>query len=124
MGESLILRKSLDFGIRIVRLYKHLRENKREFVLSKQLLRSGTSIGANLREAKYAQSKGDFISKNSIALKEAAETEYWLELDFCKITIQTAEWRFCKIKNPWNSGKNDFCKVTIGGSIVTLQNFS
>lgn len=77
---SVVLDKSLDFAVRIVNLYKYLRNEKSEFVLSKQILRSGTSVGANLREAKYAQSSDDFIHKNSIALKEIAETEYWLEL--------------------------------------------
>ena len=72
--------KSLNFAVRIVKLYKYLREEKKEDVLSKQLLRSGTGIGANVREAKYGQSRNDFISKMSVALKEAAETEYWLEL--------------------------------------------
>ena len=81
MGNT-ILEKSMDFAVRIVRLYQYLCKEKKEFVLSKQLLRSGTSVGANLREAKYAQSTNDFISKNSIALKEASETEYWLELLF------------------------------------------
>lgn len=71
---------SLSFAIRIVKLYRHLVDVKKEFVLSKQLLRSGTSIGANLREAKFAQSKNDFIAKCSIALKEAGETQYWPEL--------------------------------------------
>lgn len=81
MGNT-ILEKSMDFAVRIVRLYQYLCKEKKEFILSKQLLRSGTSVGANLREAKYAQSTNDFISKNSIALKEASETEYWLELLF------------------------------------------
>ena len=70
----------MDFAVRIVRLYKYLSEQEREYVMSKQILRSGTSIGANVREAEYAQSRKDFISKMSIALKEAAETEYWIEL--------------------------------------------
>ena len=81
--SSLVLQKSFQFSIRIVRLYKYLITEKREYVMSKQLLKSGTSIGANLREAKYAQSTLDFINKNSIALKEASETEYWLELLYC-----------------------------------------
>jgi four helix bundle protein len=68
------------FAIRIVNLYKHLNETKKEFVLSKQLLRSRTSIGANVSEAEQAQSTPDFISKMSIALKETAETEYWIKL--------------------------------------------
>ena len=80
MGKDVIREKSTRFAVRVVRLYQHLSEQKREFVLSKQLLRSGTSIGANVREAGRAQSKKDFISKMNIALKEAAESEYWLEL--------------------------------------------
>ena len=71
---------SKSFALRIVKLEKYLREEKREFTLSRQILRSGTSIGANIRESIYAQSKPDFISKMSIALKESIETEYWLEL--------------------------------------------
>lgn len=80
MKENLIIDKSKQFAIRIIRLYQHLNENNREFVLSKQILRSGTSIGANVREAVQAQSRKDFVSKMQIALKEASETEYWLEL--------------------------------------------
>ena len=72
--------KSLLFAGRIVRLYRDLTENKREFILSKQIVRSGTSIGANINEANYGQSKADFTSKMQIALKETAETEYWLKL--------------------------------------------
>ena len=80
MKDSIILSKSKAFAVRVVRLCRYLREEKKEFILSNQLLRSGTSIGANVHEGKYAQSTDDFISKNSIALKETAETEYWLEL--------------------------------------------
>ncbi|MCL2663515.1 MAG: four helix bundle protein [Oscillospiraceae bacterium] len=80
MTNNVIVDKSKLFAIRIIRLYQYLRNNKREFILSKQVLRSGTSIGANIREAHQGQSKKDFISKMNIALKEAAETEYWLEL--------------------------------------------
>jgi len=72
--------KSFAFALRIVKLAKYLQEQKREFVLSKQVLRSGTAIGALIREAEHAQSKADFISKMSIALKEANETDYWLDL--------------------------------------------
>ena len=68
------------FALRIVKLYKYLNEAKREHILSKQLLRCGTSIGANVKEAVYAQSKADFTAKLFIAQKECAETEYWLEL--------------------------------------------
>ena len=78
--ESIIDNKSKAFALRIIKLYKQLREVDKEFVLSKQILRSGTSIGANARERKNSQSKADFINKLSIALKEADETQYWLEL--------------------------------------------
>lgn len=78
--ENIIVDKSKAFAIRIVKLSQYLSLYKKEYVLSKQVLRSGTSIGANVKEAIRAQSKADFISKMSIALKEASETEYWLEL--------------------------------------------
>ena len=77
--ENVIKEKSFDFALRIVKLYKYL-QGKKEFVLSKQLLRSGTTIGALVREAEQAESKADFIHKMAIALKEANETQYWLEL--------------------------------------------
>ncbi len=77
--ENIIEIKSFNFAIRIVNLYKYLCK-KDEFVLSKQLLRSGTSIGANIAEAEQAQSSADFTHKMSIALKETAETKYWLKL--------------------------------------------
>ena len=80
MKQSIIGEKSMAFAIRIVRLCQYLTEEKKEFVISKQLLKSGTSIGANTRESRNAQSKNDFINKLNIALKEADETEYWLEL--------------------------------------------
>ena len=72
--------KSKLFAIRIIRFYKYLTEEKKEFIISKQLMRSGTSIGANIRESYFAQSQADFIHKLNIALKEADETAYWLEL--------------------------------------------
>ena len=78
-NNNIVLEKSKAFAIRIVKLYQYLNVNK-EFVMSKQILRSGTSIGANITEGNYAQSHADFISKMNIALKEATETEYWLEL--------------------------------------------
>ena len=79
MTESIMFTKSKAFALRIVRLYKYLRDRK-ESVIAKQMLRSGTSIGANIAESRYAQSKSDFTAKLQIALKEAAETQYWLEL--------------------------------------------
>ena len=80
MSNNVIETKSFDFAVQIVKIYQSLTNNKKEFVLSKQLLRSGTSIGANVSEAERAQSHADFYAKTSIALKEANETEYWLRL--------------------------------------------
>ncbi|MBE6750062.1 MAG: four helix bundle protein [Ruminococcaceae bacterium] len=78
--ENIIVIKSKAFAIRIVKLSKYLNDSKKEYVLSKQILKSGTSIGANVKEAIRGQSKADFYSKMNIALKEASETEYWLEI--------------------------------------------
>lgn len=75
-----VVEKSEDFAVRVINLCKYLRHTKKEYVLSKQLLRSGTSIGANVAEAQRAQSRADFLAKMSIALKEANETFYWLRL--------------------------------------------
>ena len=80
MKENLLLDKSIAFAARIIKLHQHLVKNKRESVISKQIVRSGTSIGANISEANCGQSKADFVSKMHIALKEAAETEYWIRL--------------------------------------------
>jgi len=79
-GKSVLKEKSFVFGLRIIEVCRHLRDSKKEYILYRQLLRSGTAIGALVREAEYAQSKADFINKLSIALKEANETEYWLDL--------------------------------------------
>ena len=78
MKDNVVKDKSLEFAVRIVNLYKFLVNEQKEFVMSKQILRSGTSIGANIREAEQAQSRADFINKLNIALKEANEKEYWL----------------------------------------------
>jgi len=80
MADNIVKDKSKMFALRIIKLYKHLCDEKKEFVISKQLLRCGTSIGANICEANHSMSKKEFISKMNISLKEAAETEYWLEL--------------------------------------------
>ncbi len=78
--DNIIVQKSKSFAVRIIRLYQHLSGEQKEFVLSRQVLRSGTSIGANIKESIRAQSTADFLAKMQIALKEASETEYWLEL--------------------------------------------
>ena len=84
MGEYLydnvVFIKSKGFALRVVKLYKFLTEEKKEHIISKQILRSGTAIGANIAESIYAQSRSDFVSKMSISLKEAAETKYWLDI--------------------------------------------
>ncbi len=78
--DNIIGQKTVDFALRIIGCYKYLVNEKKEFVMSKQILRSGTSIGANVREGLFAQSHPDFINKMGIALKEAEETDYWLYL--------------------------------------------
>ncbi len=80
MKKDLLREKSFSFALRIIKLSKYLQSTHKEYVLSKQILRSGTSVGALIREAQYAQSKADFLHKLTIALKEANETEYWLLL--------------------------------------------
>ncbi len=80
MKESVLLEKSLAFALRIVKLSRYLQQEHKEYILSKQVVRSGTAIGALIREAQYAQSKADFLSKLTIALKEANETKYWLTI--------------------------------------------
>ena len=80
MKENILIDKSIAFAARIIKLHQHLIKTKKETIISKQIVRSGTSIGANINEANYGQSKADFVSKMHIALKETAETEYWLKL--------------------------------------------
>jgi four helix bundle protein len=80
LSDNALKDKSYQFSLEIIRLYQYLKETKKEFILSKQLLRSGTSIGANIIEANAAQSKKEFIAKLNISLKEAKESEYWLNL--------------------------------------------
>ena len=101
MGDRIIYRKAYSFALEIVKLYKYLSTEKREFVLSKQLLKSGTSIGANINEAISSESKKDFVHKLGIALKEARETLYWLNLlkDSGFITVE----QFTGLNNECNS---------------------
>ena len=80
MKQNILRDKSYAFALRIIKLYKYLCSEKKEYVISKQVLKAGTSIGALVRESEFAQSKADFVSKLSIALKEANETDYWLSL--------------------------------------------
>src|SRR5690242_18971527 len=80
MRENILKTKCYSFAIRIVTLSQYLQNDKKEFILSKQILRSGTAVGSLIRQAEYGQSKADFIHKLSIALKEANETEYWITI--------------------------------------------
>ncbi|AZA55000.1 four helix bundle protein [Chryseobacterium sp. G0201] len=98
MSESIVGKKSFEFAIKIVCFYKKFSIEKKEFVMSKQILRSGTSVGANVREALNAQSRMDFIHKLSISQKECDETIYWLELLFATDYISKEE--FESLKNP------------------------
>ena len=84
--------KSFSFAVRIVKMCNHLQSNTKEFVLSKQLLRSGTSIGANVAESQQAQSRPDFVNKLNIALKEAAETNYWIRLLYAAEYLSKTEY--------------------------------
>ena len=93
MTSNPVVDKSFDFAIRIVRLYQHLTQTKNEYILSKQLLRCGTSIGANVSEAQYGQSKADFLAKMQIALKEANETSYWIRLLYRTDYLSEAEYQ-------------------------------
>ena len=99
MKDNIVADKSKAFAIRIIRLYKYLKNEKKEFYLSKQIVRSGTSIGANIREAVLSFSNADFIFKMNTALKEASETEYWLELlyetDFISDTEFNSIYKDC-----------------------------
>jgi len=103
--HNILQEKSFAFAVRIVKLYKHLQNEKKEFVLSKQVLRSGTSIGANIEESIGGQSDKDFLSKLSISYKEARETIYWIKLLFAtdyiteeqKISIINDAEELCKI---------------------------
>ena len=113
--DNIIDQKSKAFAVRIVRFTRYLQEEKKEFVLSKQIFRSGTSIGANTRERKNAQSKADFVNKLSIALKEADETQYWLELLYESDILD---------KTMYNSLNNDLKEIIaiITSSIITAKN--
>ena len=99
MKENVLIEKSIDFGARIVKLQRYLVRERKEVVLSKQILRSGTSIGANINEAQYGNSRADFIAKLHIALKETAETEYWLHIlqksDYLDDTMASSMLRDC-----------------------------
>lgn len=108
--------KSFQFALKIIQLNKYLTEDKREFIMSKQLLRSGTSIGANIREAQNAQSKADFIHKLSIAQKECDESLYWLELLHQSDFLEEIEFKAI------HNDANELLKMLRSSILTTKQN--
>lgn len=104
--NSIGYEKAFNFSVRIVKLYQYL-QGMNEFVLSKQILRSGTSVGANMKEGLYSQSKKDFVYKMNIALKEAAETEYWLEL------LKETNFITTEMFNSLNKDNSEIIKILI-----------
>jgi four helix bundle protein len=115
MGESILKAKSFNFSLRIIKLYRYLSEKKREFVISKQLLRSGTAVGALVRESRNAESKPDFVHKLGIAQKECDETIYWLELLVQSDYINVNEFKSI------NDEASVLLKI-IKSSIITAKN--
>ena len=113
--ENLIQEKSFAFAIRIVKLYQYLCEEKKEFILSKQLLRSGTSIGANIEESIGGQSDKDFLSKLSISYKEARETSYWIKL------LSATGYLNDKVTESILADTEELCKI-LGKIQLTLKN--
>ena len=114
MIESVLATKSLNFAIRMVNCVRFLQCEKNEYVMSKQILRSGTSIGANIHEALYAQSKADFASKLSISLKEASETAYWLTL------LQKTEYLTSELYKSLRADVDEIIKMIIA-SLKTVK---
>ncbi|MDZ4205431.1 MAG: four helix bundle protein [Bacteroidales bacterium] len=113
--DNIVQQKSFSFAIRIVNVYKHLTETKKEFILSKQLLRSGTAIGANVEESIGGQSDKDFLSKISIAYKEARETIYWLKL------LQATDYLSEQVANSLLMDAEEICKI-LGKIQITIKN--
>lgn len=111
LRDNLIADMTENFALRIIEMYRYLRKEKHEYVMSLQIYRSGTSIGANISENKNAQSKADFVSKLSIALKEAGETEFWLKLLYKSQTISEIEY---------NSIQNDL-NIIIGTLVKIIK---
>lgn len=118
MKESILKDKSFKFAVRIVNLYKYLCDEKKEFVLSKQVLRSGTSVGAMVREAEHSESKADFIHKMAIAQKEINETIYWLEL------LNATEYLSLEMFNSLNNDAVEIIKMITSSIKTAKQNLT
>jgi four helix bundle protein len=117
MKENILKKKSFDFALRIVKLYKYLQDEKKEFIMSKQLMRSGTSVGANVREAEFAESKTDFAHKMAVAQKEINESIYWLEL------LHASEYLTAQQHESINADAVEIIKL-ITASIKTAKNIN
>ena len=106
MNETAVMlhQRSFEFAVRVVKLARFLSDKKQDWVLARQILRSGTSIGANVRGSRFAQSKADFISKLSIALKESSETQYWLELLSATALLTKKQYASLKMDLDWLVG--------------------
>ena len=118
MKDNVLKDKSFKFAVRIVKLYKYLSEEKKEFVLSKQVLRSGTSVGAMAREAEHSESKADFIHKMAIAQKEINETIYWLEL------LNATEYLSLEMFNSLNNDAIELIKMITSSIKTAKQNLT
>ena len=116
MKDNTILRKSLAFSVRIVNLHKYLSSQKKEYILSRQICKSGTSIGANITEAIYGSSRKDFAAKLQIAKKEAAETQYWLEL------LRSGEYLTEQEYKSLTKDCNEILSVLVSSIKTTLEN--
>ena len=116
MVNNMVAEKSITFSIRLIKIYKILAQERKEFILSKQLLRSGTAIGALIREAEHGQSKADFLNKMNIALKEANETDYWLLL------LYKGEYLTKKEYNSINADCSELLKMLIKIVKTTKEN--
>lgn len=115
MKKGPLVTKSFQFALDIVQLYKYLKDDRREYVLSKQILRAGTSVGANIRESQNAESKADFVHKLAIAQKECDETMFWLEL------LLESEYITKEKFEPLYSNSNEILKM-LRSSILTIKN--
>lgn len=114
MKDSILKSKSKSFALRIIKMYNYLCDEKKEYVMSKQVLRSGTSIGANIAEAFYAQSEADFIAKLYISRKEAGETIYWIEL------LKESSYFGCDEADSMIKGCDELLKI-LTSSIKTMK---
>jgi four helix bundle protein len=114
--DNLLTEKSIEFAIRMTNCYKYLTEEKNEYIMSKQMFRSGTSIGANIHEGIQAQSKADFVSKLSIALKEASETSYWL------IVLNRADYLDEKLYLSLKSDVDEIIRILVASIKTTKKN--